>query len=68
MRRGYSNSENSRLVVRTMKVDILGTPYEIIVDTSGYLQDNNADGVDKNYSKTILRFNCPCLKLVFFIA
>lgn len=37
-----------------MKVDILGTTYEIIVDKSEYLQSINADGVDKNYSKTIL--------------
>ena len=37
-----------------MKVDILGTPYEIIVDKSEYLKSINADGVDKNYSKTIL--------------
>lgn len=37
-----------------MKIDVLGTPYEIIVDKSDYLQGINADGVDKNYSKTIL--------------
>lgn len=37
-----------------MKINILGTPYEIIVDKSGYLEKNNADGVDRNYSKTIL--------------
>lgn len=54
MKPDLNKSENSKEAARTMKVDILGTPYEIIVDTSGYLQDNNADGVDKNYSKTIL--------------
>lgn len=37
-----------------MKINILGTPYEIIVDKSGYLEKNNADGIDRNYSKTIL--------------
>lgn len=37
-----------------MRVNILGTPYEIVVDKSGYLEKHNADGVDKNYSKTIL--------------
>lgn len=37
-----------------MKINILGTPYELIVDRSGYLEKNNADGVDRNYSKTIL--------------
>lgn len=37
-----------------MKVDILGTTYEIIVDTSDYLNSANADGTDRHYSKTIL--------------
>lgn len=36
-----------------MKVDILGTPYDFVVDDSNYLESHNADGVMFFYQKNI---------------
>lgn len=36
-----------------MKINVLGTEYSVIIDDTPYLENMNADGVHKEYEKTI---------------
>lgn len=38
-----------------MKINVLGTEYSVIIDESPYLENINADGVHKEYEKTITK-------------